>query len=61
MFNTNQERNQVRDTILLEQNDLSVLNNGAPDCPVCLRTVSGAPGRTTPNQLLSGILGRAPL
>jgi hypothetical protein len=29
-FNTNQEKNQVRDTILLEQKDLSVLENGAP-------------------------------
>jgi hypothetical protein len=43
-FNTNQEKNQVRDTILLEQKDLSVLLFGAPDCPVCHRTVSGAPG-----------------
>jgi hypothetical protein len=27
-------KNQVRDTILKEQKDLSVLRNGAPDCPV---------------------------
>jgi hypothetical protein len=33
-FNTNQEKNQVRDTILLKQKDLSVLKVGAPDCPV---------------------------
>jgi hypothetical protein len=43
-INTNQEKYQVRDTILLEQKDLSVLKNGAPDCSVCHRTVSGAPG-----------------
>jgi hypothetical protein len=30
-FNINQERNQVRDTILLEQKDLSVLKIGALD------------------------------
>jgi hypothetical protein len=42
-FNINKERNQVRDTILLEQKDLSVLKISAPDCPVCHRTVSGAP------------------
>jgi hypothetical protein len=40
---------------------VSVLKNGAPDCPVCHRTVFGAPGRTVPNQLLSGIPGRPPL
>jgi hypothetical protein len=43
-FNTNYEKNQVRDIILLEQKDLSVLENDAPDSPVCHRTVSGAPG-----------------
>jgi hypothetical protein len=42
-FNINKERNQVRDTILLEQKDLSVLKISAPDCLVCHRTVSGAP------------------
>jgi hypothetical protein len=42
-FNTNQERNRVRDVILKEQKDLSVLKNGTLDCPVCHRTVSGAP------------------
>jgi hypothetical protein len=26
---------------------MSVLKNGTPDCPVCQRTVSGAPGHTT--------------
>jgi hypothetical protein len=45
----------------MEQKDLSVLKNGAPDCPVHQRIVSGAPGSTTLNQSLSGILGRAPL
>jgi hypothetical protein len=35
---------QVRDPIQKEQKDLSVLWSGAPDCPVCHRTVSGAPG-----------------
>jgi hypothetical protein len=34
---------QVRDPIQKEQKDLSVLWSGAPDCPVCHRTVSGAP------------------
>jgi hypothetical protein len=38
-FNTNQENNQVRDIILLEQKDLSVLKIGAPDCSVCHQTV----------------------
>jgi hypothetical protein len=42
-FNTNQKRNQVRDTIYLEQKDLSVLKNDAPYCPVCHWIVSGAP------------------
>jgi hypothetical protein len=42
-FNPNQEKNRVRDTILKEQKDLSVLKNGAPDCSMCHRTVSGAP------------------
>jgi hypothetical protein len=30
--------------------------SGAPDCPVCHRTVSGAPGTPTPNCSPSGIL-----
>jgi hypothetical protein len=38
-FNTNQENNQVRDIILLEQKDLSVLKIVASDCSVCHRTV----------------------
>jgi hypothetical protein len=38
-FNTNQEKNQVRDTILLEQKNLSVLKIGAPDSVRCTRTV----------------------
>jgi hypothetical protein len=33
-FNINQEKNQVRDTILLEQKESSVLKIGAPDCSV---------------------------
>jgi hypothetical protein len=45
----------------MEQKDLSVLKNGAPNCPVHYEIVSGAPGRTTINQPLSGIPGRAPL
>jgi hypothetical protein len=45
----------------MEQKELSVLKNGAPDCLVCHRTVSDAPGRTTPNQPLSRIPGHAPL
>jgi hypothetical protein len=53
-FNINQEKNQVRDTILLEQKELSVLLFGTPGCPVYHLTVSGAPGRTTSNQPLSG-------
>jgi hypothetical protein len=32
------------DTNLEEQKDLSALKNGAPDFPVCHRTLSGAPG-----------------
>jgi hypothetical protein len=43
-FNTNQERNQVRDSVWNGAKNLSVLRIGAPDCPVCHRTVSGAPG-----------------
>jgi hypothetical protein len=43
-LNTNQENNQVRDTILFEQKGLSVLKIGAPDCLVCHRTVFDAPG-----------------
>jgi hypothetical protein len=33
-FNTNQERNQVRDSIKNRSKNLSVLENGAPDCLV---------------------------
>jgi hypothetical protein len=33
----------------------SVPWSGAPDCPVCHRTVSGAPGNSTPNSSPSGI------
>jgi hypothetical protein len=36
-FNTYQEKNKVRDTILLEQKDLSVLKIGAPYCVRCPR------------------------
>jgi hypothetical protein len=43
-FNTNHKKNQVRNTILKEQKELSVLKNGTPDCPVCHQIVSGAPG-----------------
>jgi hypothetical protein len=43
-FNINEENNQVRNTILLEQKESSVLKIGAPDSLVCHRTVSGAPG-----------------
>jgi hypothetical protein len=35
--------------------------SGAPDCPMRHRTVSGAPGNSTPNCSPSGILGAAPL
>jgi hypothetical protein len=34
---------QVRDPNSKEQRNLSVLRNGAPDCPVCHRTVSSGP------------------
>jgi hypothetical protein len=34
---------QVRDQIQRSKRELSVLWTGAPDCPVCHRTVSGAP------------------
>jgi hypothetical protein len=47
-FNINQERNQLRDTILLEQKDLSVLKDGAPDTVRCAPD-TGAPS----NQPLS--------
>jgi hypothetical protein len=53
-FNINQEKNQVRDTILLEQKESSVLKIGAPDCSV-------HQDRTYVNQPLSGIPGCAPL
>jgi hypothetical protein len=53
-LNTNQEKNQVRDIILLEQKDSSVLKIGAPDCLLCQ-------DRTDVNQPLSGIPGCAPL
>ena len=43
-FTTNQERKSVRDSIRDWSKTLSVLKDGAPDCPVCHRTVSGAPG-----------------
>jgi hypothetical protein len=33
----------------------SVPWSGAPDCPVCHRTVSGAPGNSMPNSSPSGI------
>jgi hypothetical protein len=42
-LNTNQEKNQVRDTILLEQKDLSVLKFGAPDCVRCARPYNSKP------------------
>jgi hypothetical protein len=35
--------------------------SGAPDCPVCHRTVSGAPGLSTLNSLPSGKWEAAPL
>jgi hypothetical protein len=35
---------QVRDPIQKDQKKPSMLWSGAPDCPVCHRTVSGAPG-----------------
>jgi hypothetical protein len=34
---------QVRDQIQRSKRNLSVLWTGAPDCPVCHRTMSGAP------------------
>jgi hypothetical protein len=34
---------QVRDQIQKNKRNLSLLRNSAPDCPVCHRTVSGAP------------------
>jgi hypothetical protein len=39
----------------------SVPWSGAPDCPVCHRTMSGAPGTPTPNCSPSGILEATPL
>jgi hypothetical protein len=43
-FKINQERNQVRDSIKNRSKTISVLKDGASDCLVCHRTVSGAPG-----------------
>jgi hypothetical protein len=43
-FTTNQERKSVRDSIRDWSKTLSVLKDGAPDYPVCHRTMSGAPG-----------------
>jgi hypothetical protein len=51
---------QVRDSIQKEQKQPSVLRSGAPDCPVCHRTVSGAPGpyrvQTSHSRVLVGTL-----
>jgi hypothetical protein len=52
-FNINQERNQFRDTIQLEQKDLSVLKNGAPDTVQC---ASLAPPRTSHSRENGGVL-----
>jgi hypothetical protein len=46
---------QVRDPIQKEKKDLSVLWSGAPNCLVCHRTVSGAPG---PYQFQPATLGK---
>jgi hypothetical protein len=50
MFNTNQEKNQARDTILLEQKDLSVLKIGAPDNVRCTRTVQVSTSHSRENE-----------
>jgi hypothetical protein len=55
-FNPNQERNQLGVTIQLEQMDLSVLKNGAPDYPCPVHQVVQL--RTSHSQ---EILGRSPL
>jgi hypothetical protein len=60
-FTTNQykskERVQIKGAKFNGRQPLS----GAPDCPVCHQTVSGAPGNPTPNLPVSGILEAAPL
>jgi hypothetical protein len=60
-FTTNQykskERVQTKGAKLKRRQPWS----GAPDCPVCHRTVSGAPGNPTPNLPVSGIWEAAPL
>jgi hypothetical protein len=50
---------EVRDQIQRSKRNQSVLMNGAPDSPVCHRTVSGAPGSYNSNQPLSGFSRRA--
>jgi hypothetical protein len=50
---------QVRDQIQRSKRNQSVLRDGAPDCLVCHRTVSGAPGSYSSNQPLSGFPGAA--
>jgi hypothetical protein len=55
-FNANQEYNPVSDTIKNGAKNLSVLKNGAPDCPVCHGTVFGEPG---PYNFKSATLGNS--
>jgi hypothetical protein len=42
-FNTNQQIFKLGSQFKRSKKDLSVLWSGAPDCPVCHRTVFGAP------------------
>jgi hypothetical protein len=57
-FNTNQERNQVRDTILLEQKELSVLKNGVPDSVRCTRPYNSKPATLANSRAHSIIIHR---
>jgi hypothetical protein len=57
-FNTNQERNQVSDTILLEQMDLSVLENGAPNTVRCASQGTSEPATLGKMEARSAIIHR---
>jgi hypothetical protein len=49
MFTINQYKVQRKGSKRKEQSNRRLSWSGVPDCPVCHQTVSGAPGRSTPN------------
>jgi hypothetical protein len=57
-FNTNQERNQLGVTIHLEQIDLSVLKNGAPNSVRCSRPYNSEPATLGNSKARSTIIHR---